>query len=402
MAVRQRPLKFLLISGAAVLLTVAVVVGLVAVRHEHTAVISNSVTSCAASSLSVTGTKGERLHAAVLPTGFVLTLGSEDDLGAMNVLTFNQTPSSNGDYPYIEIQRRITTQPVGAMVEGSDQRPITVQGKPGVVAGGAPTVGWINVAWQEASNTVVIVTGHQISEGEVIDVANHVQYQSGTPFIYPARPKFSVTRDQALRAFGASAKTAVLTSLGEVDTVIHSARPINHPPTIAAGVDVIQPVWVVWGGTPGSAAKVSHAVVLDANSGAWISDLQAVDEASLASLTDRSSPGCEPPLGVLTRSEFAHLLPSIPGTTSNIKLMTLETLRSVRPEFGNCTLLICDPTVPVWVWTTTRNDQSAGSWVVRPFDARTGPQSSELEGAELGGGGPLPADVAALQGLATK
>ena len=193
---------------------------------------------------------------------------------------------------------------------------------------------------------------------------------------------------------------------------------------------MIRPVWVVWGGS-GSAPSSGpqSGVVIDANSSARLAELAGVNGEALSSLTDRSLGSCEPPLGVLTRSEFIHLLsPKVPGAVSTIpgavstaKLTTLGTLRNTKDgsSLGNCTLLTCDPAVPVWLWSTTASDWQLlwrvcpppnaaqlpcptpppGSWQVRAFDARTGPQHSELSGSS-GGFGPLPADLAALPDLA--
>jgi hypothetical protein len=101
--------------------------------------------------------------------------------------------------------------------------------------------------------------------------------------------------------------------------------------------------------------------------------------------------------------------------------MSLQQLRSIKDgsDIGDCPLAACDQNVPLWVWIATAGDCSLlfrcypppnpnvsrppspppGSWAVRPFDARTGPQNTELSG-EAGGHGPLPADVADLPDLA--
>jgi hypothetical protein len=425
-AERGNPLNYEWIPGAvAVLLTVAIVAGFVAVsplRRGQSPITSLSPVACAASSLSVTGTNGERLHPAVLPSGFVLTFGREDDLGAMNEL--NYSAPGYGEKPYIEVTRYMTTRPVETLLSGSEPRSITVQGKPAVRATGLTGSPLLNIAWMASDGVAVIVTGYKLSDSDVLAFANNIQYTPGRTFNYPAGTKAQVTRTQALAALPgqASSKTAILTSFGELDAVLHSGGPVNHQPSLRSGVEVIRPVWVVWGGS-GSAPSSGpqSGVVIDANSSARLAELGGVNGEALSSLTDRSQGSCEPPLGVLTRSEFIYLSPKIAGVVSTVKLMTLGTLRNTKngSSLGNCMLLTCDPTIPVWAWSATASDWQfllrvcpppnaanlpcptppPGSWQVRAFDARTGPQHSELSGT-MGGFGLLPLDVAALPDLA--
>lgn len=412
-------------GAAAALLTVAIVAGLVAVntfRRGQTPINILSPIACAPSSLSVTGTQGERLHAAVLPTGFVLTFGKEDDLGAMNELTYS-VPGV-GDKPYIEVRRYMTTRPVESLLTGSQPRSLTIQGKPAVRASGLPGGPLLNIAWMASDGVAVIVTGYKLSDSDVLAFTNNIQYTAGRTFIYPAGPKAQVTRPQALAALPGpdSSKTAILTSFGELDAVLHSGGPVNHRPSLRPGVDVIRPVWVVWGGS-GSAppSEQQSGVVIDANSSARIAELAGVNGEALSSLTDRSQGPCDSPLGVLTRSEFTYLSPKIAGVASTAKLMTLGTLRNSKKgsSLGNCMLLTCDPTVPVWAWSATASDWQLlwrvcpppnggespcptpppGSWQMRAFDARTGPQHTDFSGS-VGGFGPMPADLAALPDLA--
>jgi hypothetical protein len=429
-AIRQaeskKPLNYQWVTGGvAVLLTIAIVAGLVAVntlRRGQTPMTSLSPIACAASSLSVTGTNDERLHPAVLPSGFVLTFGQEDDLGAMNEL--NYSVPGYGEKPYIEVRRYMTTRPVETLLSGREPHSITVQGKPAVRATGLTGSPLLNIAWMASDGVAVIVTGYKLSDSDVLAFANNIQYTLGRSFSYPAGPKVKVTRPQALAALPGpdSSKTAILTSFGELDAVLHSGGPVNHQPSLRSGVEVIRPVWVVWGGS-GSAPSsgLQNGLVIDANSSARLAELGGVNGEALSSLTDRSQGACEPPLGVLTRSEFTYLSPKIAGVVSTAKLMTLGTLRNTEngSSLGNCALLTCDPTVPVWAWSATASDwqllwrvcpppnaaQSPcpapppGSWQVRAFDARTGPQHSELSGT-IGGPGLLPPDVAALEDVA--
>lgn len=379
---------------------------------------------CAASSLVVTGTQGERLHPDELPPGFVLQGGSEFELGAMNLLEY-ATPVY-GDRPWLELGRYNTTLPLETLTGGGSQhRVITVQGKSAMLTGGAPAGPTDEVVdWNASVGVVLFVTAHNIPESEVLAVAEHVQYAAGTEFTYPTQPKVTVTRQRALSMLpgAASSSRAVLTSFGEVDAVTQTSRSINHVPTLNPKVEVIRPVWVVWSGAlNGPTLPVHGGIVVDGNSAVKVADLDGVNSASLLSLTDRSQSGCQPPFGVLTRSEFQFLMPATPGITATVKLMTLQTLRSIKDgsTVGNCSLATCDPGVPVWVWIGTASDCSlmfrcsppfpnasplptppAGSWAMRPLDARTGPQNTELSGGPSGHGPLPPSDIAGLPDLA--
>ncbi len=429
-AVRQaeskKPLNYQWVTGGvAVLLTLTMVASLAAVsalRRGQTPMTSISPIACAASSLPVTGTSGERLHPAVLPIGFVLTFGQEDDLGAMNEL--NYSVPGYGEKPYIEVTRYVTTRPVETLLSGSEPRSITVQGKPAVRATGLTGSPLLNIAWRASDGVAVIVTGYKLSDSDVLAFANNIQYTPGRTFNYPAGPKVKVTRPQATAALQGpdSSKTAILTSFGELDAVLHSGGPVNHQPSLRPGVEVTRPVWVVWGGSGSAPSRgLQSGVVIDANSSARLAELGGVNGEALASLTDRSQGACAPPLGVLTRSEFIYLSPKIAGVVSTAKLMALSTLRNTQngSSLGNCALLTCDPTVPVWAWSATASDWQLlwrvcpppnaaelpcpnpppASWQLRAFDARTGPQHSELSGT-VGGPGLLPPDVAALDDVA--
>jgi hypothetical protein len=248
----------------------------------------------------------------------------------------------------------------------------------------------------------------------LFEVANGVRYEPGTTFTYPTHPHIGVTRADALaHAPGAANnRRAALSSLGEVDAIVHRGDSVNHTATIAPGVAVTTPVWVAW-----NTSSTLGAAVIDADSGTRIATLAGVTDRTLAGLTDRSGSSCEPPFAVLTRSEILALRPAQPGTTQTATLTTLGRFAStqVGASDAQCGLATCDPTVPVWVVTSTAPDQRFtdeerglgprptglnGSWQVLAFDARTGPQSSELStpGAALGSG-PPPADIAAIPDL---
>jgi hypothetical protein len=417
-------------GGVAALLAIAIVAGFLGVgtvrRTQSVVNIPSPSGPCPAWHLVVTGTKGERMHPAELPQGFVLQLGDEGDLGGIRLLEY--TTPGNTDRPWVEIGRYMTTQPMATLLAGTHET-TTVQGKPAVLSAGNPGGSdFLAVDWQESEGVVLFVTTYKIPRAEVLAIANHVVYTAGTEFTYPARPRVTITKQQALSALsGPTAdRTAVLTSFGEADAVVQSPGTINHVPTLDPTIDVVRPVWVVWR-SPQGATKLAtgNGVVIDANTSQKLAVLSNISVASLLSLTDRSQVACVPPFGVLTRSEFVSVVPTIEGSTSSVKLMTLQMLKSASTtsSIGNCELAKCDPSVPVWVWMATASDcslmfrcgppfpglggpprstptpPSPGSWALRAFDARTGPQNTELSGVPSGHG-QLPSDLAVLPDLA--
>jgi hypothetical protein len=299
---------------------------------------------------------------------------------------------------------------------------VTIQGKAGVLVD-SPDPNESGVAWLFSDGTALVVSGYKVSDATLLAVAGKVIYEAGAEFVYPARPRITVTRQQALDKLpgSASTKRAVLTSFGEIDAATHSTGPLNHRPTLASAVEVIRPVWVVWTGTvtKSSPTTPQDGIVVDANSAALLAQLKGVDPDAFSSLTDRSLPGCAPPLGVLSRTEFQYLRPAKTGTINSARLTTLQELLAskVGNGFGSCGLLTCDPSVPIWLWISTTSNPCfgysgpppisstpnrptplPGSWELIAFDARTGSQNTMPGGA--GGCGPLPPEVTTIPDLA--
>jgi hypothetical protein len=428
---RRSRVRAPLLSGIAAALCAVLVAGFVIVGsadHHRTDVGVSSATTrpstsvppvptCPAESLAVTSTRGERLHPDYLPAGFVLTEGSETDLGPRGQLTY--TPTGGGDPPRVELLRYHTTEALSALSEGSHHA-ATVRGRPAVFSNGAPDPAFSSVAWMYASDTALVVSGYKLSEIDVLAVADGVRYQPGTTFTYPTRPHVGITRAQALAKLPDSQRgRAVLSSLGEVDSIVRPTGSLNHQPTIANGIAVTTPVWVVWNTSSTSPSPfASDAEVIDADSGERIATLPGREDDTLTHLTDRSGSSCEPPFGVLTRSEILSLRPAETGVAQTATLTTLARFAStsVGEGFAQCILATCDPNVPVWMLTSTAPDQRftnqesgplasrptsrAGSWQVIAYDARTGPQDTEISsgGVTLGSGAP-PADLATIRDL---
>ena len=284
------------------------------------------------------------------------------------------------------------------------------------------------VAWRTEPGTALVITGFKIPEADLLKVAENVQYKTGTPFTYPTAPDVVVTRERALNTLSGvrDDKRAALTSFGEIDAIVqHEASAINVT-TLAPGVPVIEPVWVVW--TPtlllGSTTIPMTGIVVDAKSGVTLAKLGTADERELGSLTDRSIAGCRPPFGILTRSETQYIQPTatgpVDGLQSTWKLTTQGALDATSvATFADCELYDCDPSVPVWVNIQTALDgrfivRSAGprgagdrtpvapagpSWTMSALDARTGPQATYLAGPGGAGGSP-DSDLLALPDLA--
>jgi hypothetical protein len=426
---RRRPA----VVAAALVIVVAVVATVVVIGQGHgsptrvevapassPSTVVAPAANCPAASLAVTSTSGERLHPGWLPPGFVLTAGNESDIGGRGDLTYS-TPG-NGDHPRVEILRYRSNQPFTSLYSGTEQQPLTVQGEPGILSVGVPqaTPLFKAVLWRPAAGLVLVVNGYKLGDADLIRVADNLEYDSGGTFTYPVHPGFEVTRAQALAAAGGAIKDprAVLTSFGELDAV--STRTANHFPTLATGIAVTQPVWVVWTPAAGGPSDQARAAIVVATAGTVaIAAVASVKEGALDSLTDRSAPTCAPPFGVLTRSEVAYLRPPLGGAHSVTKLTTERALLSVpqSSEFLQCSIDVCDPAVPVWVLVQTASDQrftemesrppgatpgdtKPGSFSITMLDARTGPQTTNVGStSELGGGAP-PAALLAITDLA--
>jgi hypothetical protein len=300
--------------------------------------------------------------------------------------------------------------------------PITVQGHPGIFGVGLPQAAakFEAVLWRPTPDIALVVNGYELSEADLIRIADNVEYDSGGTLTYPTHPEVAVTRAQALAAAAHAINDprAVLTSFGELDAV--STGVANHFPTLATGIAVTQPVWVVWTPAAGGRSNDTHAAIIVATGGTpAIASVVTIKERALDSLTDRSAPTCAPPFGVLTRSEVAYLRPPFSGAHMVTKFTTEGALTAVPALSGffDCSLDACDPTVPVWVFIQTASDQlftnmesrppgvtprdtKAGSFSITMLDARTGPQGSNVGStSELGGGQPS-AGVLAVTDLA--
>ena len=165
---------------------------------------------------------------------------------------------------------------------------------------------------------------------------------------------------------------------------------------------------------------------MDARSGETVVTLAAVDPRALAALSDRSAPGCAPPVGVLTRAEVTFLEPPASGGHVGLRLTTEGRIRAL-PGLGallNCPIQHCDPTVPVWLRILTAPDHRylkaglrlgvtgsagpsgttttllPGSWQLSAFDARTGPQDTSMGNGAYSSAGRPPAALLALADLA--
>jgi hypothetical protein len=277
---------------------------------------------------------------------------------------------------------------------------VTVQGHAGLVSDGAPG-GFIAVAWTTAPGIALVVSGYKLPETEVRTIADGVRYTPGTTFGYPVHVGF-ITREDAIARVDSlqSAHAAVLSSLGEVEAL--TGRSWSE-------LSVVTPVWVV------SAPAAPSAFVIDASSGTLLGSVAR--RGKLDALTDRSTAGCELPLGVLTRSEVLALHPAEPGVKLTAKMTTLTDFAAtgVGAGFTQCMLTACDANVPVWVLVSTATDQrftdeirgpagrprntAPGSWQVIAVDARTGPQDTDLATVSLGAGSP-PAALGAIKDLA--
>src|SRR4051812_3028322 len=125
---------------------------------------------CPAASMTVQSVSGERLHPDVLPAGFALTSGSEDDLNSMAQLVYSRP--GGGDVPRVQLSRVHATAPLEQLTSGGHQ-PVTVQGLPGLLSDGGPGGDFRNVSWEPAAGTAIIATGYKIAPSDLVNVAQH-------------------------------------------------------------------------------------------------------------------------------------------------------------------------------------------------------------------------------------
>jgi hypothetical protein len=384
--------------------------------------------NCPARALAVTGTTGERIHAAWLPPGFELR-GGETDLGAQGGAQYFRL--GGADPPFVLLSRFHSTQPLRDLIVAAGigtTRPVAVHGHAGLFTDrglGPPST--LAIGWTESPGIELRVQAHGLTPADALRVANSVEYTPGGSFTYPDRPRVTVIRLQALAALGTPSpddEHAALTSFGEFISM--RAHDANHRPDIDPGVAVAQPVWVVWT-TDGDARSVT-ATIIDAESGSTITTAPKVDPRALDSLTDRSVPNCSPPFGVLTRSEAQYLQPPAQGGTVLMKLSTAGALgaTSTLAPLSQCSIDRCDPSVPFWLFIFRASDHryldqgfgaptgpvgltgptaqrptttiKAGSWELAGFDARTGPQDTYVAGS-YASVGTVPADLLAIRDL---
>jgi len=382
--------------------------------------------ACAAASLHVTSTGGERLHAGWLPPGYTRTEGNQNDLAALANITYSGP--ATGYAWRVSLIRYRSGAPLAQFVMGEPTQHITVQGHAGIMTGPArPGEDFTFVAWRPAPGIALVTAGWNLHQADLVKVAQNVSYDPGEKFTYPVRPVVKVTRAEALRKLGRSVAgtRAALTSYGELTKIIGGRLPKGSQAVIP-GVPVTRAIWVAW--TPSSRRSdpsVENATVVDAESGQTIEGLPPLPGGVLGNLTDRSGSVCAPPFGVLTRTEVSYLHHYPTGPTSSLKLSTQGTLDAnpVFANFAQCVNFACDPTVPVWlsvqaaagdryapdrgpvyvpsgrpVGGPTGNTRS-GSWTMTAVDARTGPQDTGLDGSTSGYGRP-PADIVAVRDLA--
>ena len=310
------------------------------------------------------------------------------------------------------------TEPLTNLYSGTTH-PITVQGHPGIFGVGLPQAAtqFEAVLWRPTPEIALVVNGYELSETDLIRIADNVEYESGGTLTYPTHPEVAVTRAQAVAAAGSGFDDAhaTLTSFGELDVVATGVA--NHFPTLATDIAVTQPVWVVW--TPNAGSETRAVVVIVSGGTAAVAAKVSIKERVLDSLTDRSAPSCAPPFGVLSRSEVAYLRPPLSGANLVTKFTTEGAISSMSDLSGffDCSLDVCDRTVPVWVLIQTATSQlftnmesrppgvtpgdtKPGSFSINILDARTGPQGTNVGNTGELGGGPAPAGVLAITDLA--
>ena len=143
----------------------------------------------------MTGTTGERIHAAWLPPGFELS-GGETDLGAQGGAEYFRR--GGADPPFVLLSRFHSTQPLRDLIVAAGigaTRPVVVHGHAALFTdrgiGPPPTLA---IGWTESPGIELRVQAHGLSPADALRVANSVEYTPGGPFTYPTHPRVTVTR----------------------------------------------------------------------------------------------------------------------------------------------------------------------------------------------------------------
>jgi hypothetical protein len=230
------------------------------------------------------------------------------------------------------------------------------------------------ITWRPASGVTVSVEGVNIPAQETQAMAEKVHWNAGRVVLLADSVRYKVSTRSALRSVPAAqrpAAKAVLTSWAEVDRTGQLKGP---------GLVDYRAVWLVYAGAERSGYYTWS--VVDANSGVVLQSGSDSSAGWVTSVTDRSQPGCEPPLGALTRQEITRF--DSPGTTFVLTTLS-QAYSAIQAVKGSIGQTECDGECDPLVWLA----EQPGGTRADIFDAVTGSNLGDSEPAPTS----LPADL---------
>lgn len=371
-------------------------------------VAAGSADSCPAATAKVTVAAGERAELTVLPPGFVLRSGDPEHLESGVEPTY--APAGAGpNAAKITLQHRLDGLPPAAVFGGIHEStlvkvtPVEVDGASGALEeisnkvpspGGGPS-GQVSVAWTIAPNVTLVLRGSGLDTQAMLAAARGAHYTTGPATLLPLKLTTSTTAEAAIGRLpgpAVRARHAVLTTLNEALHAAPGPTPgrgaLQPRPSPLHSLADVRAVWLVWE----DAQPWPHTwAIVDAHTGNLV-DIPRNDSAPwLTAVTDRRTPGCNPPPGIFTRSEITmkNLGPN-PPSTFTLKLTTLAALPADNP-LSRSPLLCgsCRPDTPLWVAT----DTSTAPPSTRFMDAVSGNELVDVRA-------PIPSSITQLQDLA--
>lgn len=196
-----------------------------------------------------------------------------------------------------------------------------------------------NISWTPAAGTTLSVEGTNIPPAEMLDIARSATYRPGTVEQLPPNPSYAVTSAVAEHALPPTLRPAghaALSAWAEIENVgrLHDSGPVDY-----------RPAWLVY--APAGTDKVTWAIV-DAKTDRTLRPVATTAAGWVYGVADRSKPGCQPPLGVLTRSEYSELLYGGAPPAGDQLILTSgpDAAALVEGSSSPCTMA-CDPLV--WI-----------------------------------------------------
>lgn len=368
-------------SGAGVaVVAAATTAGIVMQGGSAARVVTGSsgvTASCPAASAKVPVRVGENVTFKVLPKGFSLVGGDTAD-PADYPIVYEQYSPANQPSPGLLAPPSLTLLQNPALVATTPLTShVSVDGKAATLTAMPNQPAGSTLSWSPAPGVTLVLDAIDVSRSELLAAAAGVQFYPGVVKYLPAKPVADVTAAQAQRAVHPAPGAVVHAALSSWAEIERLSEPQKAP---SASVDY-RPAWLVY--TTNQDGQTSWAAV-DAHDGAVLDRASAKDAGWVSAVTDRSKPGCEPPLGVLTATEIAQVDFGAPGLPSGYSLALAWRAVAVQVVGSQtCQVSCTDPLA--WVADT------APPVTAESFDALTGQE----EAASVGGNTPLGARLGA-------